>query len=90
MNLLQSAARAETRDTAMLLIMAQLKIENAGVAIATLSDPDVWRYLSYAQRMMEIASWLQAECFEAMEFEQKRSAKVIQFPRNDCQGERVS
>lgn len=65
MTLLEQVARCDHFELGVSALLAVLKIENTETAYGIL-DPDTWRKMSVEMRLIELASWLRAECFEVI------------------------
>lgn len=67
-NLLEAAALADDLVVARAYIAGPLSLEHRSqMAIENLSETARWARLSPSSRLMEIANWLKAECFECMD-----------------------
>lgn len=67
-NVLEAAAMLPDRDAARRMIEAALGLDTHTVrSQENLSKPDRWARLDPSSRLMEIAEWIKAECFECMD-----------------------
>lgn len=67
-NDLESAALQDSLDAAKTVLAFGLRLNpDSPLAQIHLSEPARWARISPCTRLMEIAAWLKAECYEAMD-----------------------
>ena len=67
-NLLELAAMSDNRDMAISALMSAFGITSTHIAEAMLCDRERWKRIGAGGRLLEIADWLRAECFELLDF----------------------
>jgi len=67
MNILEQAAEFDSRSCAASLIFVSLELTDTEPYEATFPSSTEWSAMNRDQRLAKIASWMVAECFEAMQ-----------------------
>lgn len=77
-NFLERASWCGDLGTAKWMVGQPLGLNPDGaLAQIHLSDADRWRQISPCSRLMEIAAWLHAECYEAMDLVESAAVSTV-------------